>query len=83
MVVEAGVVALEAAAGTKAAGGLLDYTHDDRAVRLLLAPEGQARTLMHVLVDEDSNPDERIAASRAAEALRRAAEDIARGGIAR
>ncbi|WFP62828.1 Rieske (2Fe-2S) protein [Mesorhizobium sp. WSM4904] len=83
MVVEAGIVALEAAAGTKAAGGLLDYTHDEQAVWLLLAPDGQARTLMHVLVDEDSNPDERIAASRAAEALRRAAEDIARAGIAR
>ncbi|RVD59966.1 Rieske (2Fe-2S) protein [Mesorhizobium sp. M2D.F.Ca.ET.185.01.1.1] len=83
MVVEADIAALESAAGTKAGEGLLDYTHDGRNVRLLLAPEGKARTLMHVLVDEDSNPSERIAASRAAEALRRAAEHVAASGTAR
>lgn len=83
MMVEADVAALEAAAGTKIGEGLLDYTHNSRIIRLLLAPEGQARTLMHVLVDEDSNPAERIAASRAAEALRRAAEHISLSGIAR
>ena len=83
MVVEADVAALETAAGRKAGEGLLDYTHDGRTVRLLLAPEGKARTLMHVLVDEDGNPSERIAASRAAEALRRAAEHVAASGAAR
>ncbi|TIO54844.1 MAG: Rieske (2Fe-2S) protein [Mesorhizobium sp.] len=83
MMVEAGIAALETAAGTKAAEGLLDYTHAGRTVRLLLALEGKARTLMHVLVDQDSNPTERIAASRAAEALRRAAEHVAASGTAR
>ncbi|RWB21383.1 MULTISPECIES: Rieske (2Fe-2S) protein [Mesorhizobium] len=79
MMVEADVAALEAAAGAKANDGLLDHTHDGRTLRLLLAPEGEARTLMHVLVGEDANPTERIAASRAAETLRRAAEGIRRG----
>ncbi|WP_027055453.1 Rieske 2Fe-2S domain-containing protein [Mesorhizobium erdmanii] len=83
MTVEAGIVALEEATGTSIAGGLLDYTNADTSVRLLLAPESPARTLMHVLIDEDSNPDERITASRAAEALRRAAEHIERGGTGR
>jgi hypothetical protein len=82
MMAETDIAALEAAAGTKSAAGLLDYTHNAQTVQLLLAPEGQARTLMHVLVDEDSNPTQRIAASRAAEALRRAAEHISRSGIA-
>jgi len=83
MMVEADIAALEAAAGTKTSGGLLDYTHNARTIRLLLVPEGQARTLMHVLVGEGSTPTERIAASRAAEALRRAAEHISLTGIAR
>lgn len=82
MMVEADIAALEAAAGAKADGGLLDHRHDDRTVRLLLASVGEARTLMHVLVGEDSNPTERIAASRAAETLRRAAEGIRRGRVA-
>jgi len=82
MMAETDIAALEAAAGTKSAAGLLDYTHNAQTVQLLLAPEGQARMLMHVLVDEDSNPTQRIAASRAAEALRRAAEHISRSGIA-
>ncbi|MDX8449693.1 aromatic ring-hydroxylating oxygenase subunit alpha [Mesorhizobium captivum] len=76
MMVEADVAALEAAAGAKANDGLLDHTHIGRTLRLLLASEGEARTLMHVLVGEDANPTERIAASRAAETLRRAAEGI-------
>jgi len=80
MMAETDIAALEAAAGTKSAAGLLDYTHNAQTVQLLLAPEGQARTLMHVLADEDSNPTQRIAASRAAEALRRAAEHIRAAG---
>ncbi|TGT40168.1 Rieske (2Fe-2S) protein [Mesorhizobium sp. M8A.F.Ca.ET.165.01.1.1] len=80
MMVEANVAALEAAAGAKAAGGLLDHSNDGLTLRLLLAPDGEARTLMHVLVGEDANPTERIAASRAAETLRRAAERIRSGG---
>ncbi|TIU52143.1 MAG: Rieske (2Fe-2S) protein [Mesorhizobium sp.] len=83
MVAETSIAALEAATGTKAAGGVLDYTSDDTSVRLLLAPEGPARTLMHVLVNRDSDPNHLIAASRAAEALRRAAEHIERGGTGR
>ena len=82
MMVETDIAALEVAAGTKSGAGLLDYTHNAQTVQLLLAPAGQTRTLMHVLVDEDSNPTQRIAASRAAEALRRAAEHISRSGIA-
>ena len=82
MMVEADVAALEAVAGSKAEGGLLDHTHNGRTLRLLLASEGGARTLMHVLVREDSNPTERIAASRAAETLRRVAEGIRRGRVA-
>ena len=82
MMAETDIATLEAAAGTKFGAGLLDYTHNAQTIQLLLAPEGQARTLMHVLVDEGSNPTQRIAASRAAEALRRAAEHISRSGIA-
>ncbi|RWF62850.1 Rieske (2Fe-2S) protein [Mesorhizobium sp. M4B.F.Ca.ET.190.01.1.1] len=83
MMVEVDIAALEAVAGTKADGDLLDYAGNAPTIRLLLAPQGQARTLVHVLVAEGSSQAERIAASRAAEALRRAAEDIAHGGIAR
>lgn len=82
MIVEAGIAALESAAGTKADGGLLDYAQNAQTLRLLLTPQGKARTLMHVLVDEGTGPAKRIAASRAAETLRRTAEDILRSGVA-
>lgn len=51
------------------------------ACRLLLASLGEGETLVHVLVPVDSKPAGRIAASRAAEALRRRAEEAEAKGI--
>lgn len=52
------------------------YRIDSRASRfaVLLAEQPEARTLMHVLAHEGAGTGERIAISRAAEALRRAVE---------
>src|SRR6478752_874985 len=51
-------------------------------LRLLLAPQDDDQTLVHVLLQESSDPSDRISASRAADALRRLAEDLQRKGIA-
>jgi nitrite reductase/ring-hydroxylating ferredoxin subunit len=66
--------AIEAAAGAKGGPEGLDWTTGARApIRLLLAAWNN-QTLIHVLLDGGCTPLEQIAASRAAEALRGAAE---------
>jgi len=78
-----GVAAVEAAAGAKAgAGGLVWQAQDAQQIRLLLAPQGDEQTLIHVLLDDNSSLSQRIAASRAVERLRRTAEDLQTKGIA-
>lgn len=79
----AAVAAIEAAAGAKAgAGGLVWQAQDAQQIRLLLAPQGDEQTLIHVLLDDNSSLSQRIAASRAVERLRRTAEDLQTKGIA-
>lgn len=74
----AGIAAIEVAAGAKATEGLLDAGD----IRLLLSSTRDGETLIHVLVAADAGPAARIAAARAAEALRRTAEDIQKKGAA-
>lgn len=78
----AGVAALEAAAGAKAGPEGLVWPAQNSQVRLLLVAQGDDQTLIHVLLDDNSSPAQRIAASRAAETLRRAAEALQIKGIA-
>lgn len=78
----AGVAALEAAAGAKAGPEGLVWPAQNSQVRLLLVAQGDDQTLIHVLLDDNSSPAQRIAASRAAETLRRAAEALQTKGIA-
>lgn len=78
----AGVAALEAAAGAKAGADGLVWPAQNSQVRLLLVAQGDDQTLIHVLLDDNSSPAQRIAASRAAETLRRAAEALQTKGIA-
>lgn len=78
----AGIAALEAAAGAKAGPDGLGWPAYTSRVRLLLASQSDDQTLIHVMVSDDSSPLQRIAASRAAEALRRTAEDLEIKGIA-
>lgn len=47
------------------------------AVRLLCVDQGDGATLVHILTGSDAAPAERIAVSRSAEGLRRAAEALA------
>ncbi len=76
----AGIAAIEAAAGAKAnAEGLLEA----EGIRLLLSSAKYGETLIHVLVSADAGPAARIAAARAAESLRRKAEDFQKKGAAR
>lgn len=73
----ADIVAIEAAAGARAtAEGLLDAGD----IRLLLSSTRDGETLIHVLISADAGPAARIAAARAAEGLRREAEDIQKKG---
>lgn len=51
-------------------------------IRLVLAPLRDGQCLVHVLIAAKSSTDDRIIASRAAEALRRMAESAARGKVA-
>lgn len=79
--VEAGLAAIEAAAGAAAsAGGLLWQVPGAPAIRLLPGPRRGGETLIHVLVPEGCSASDRIAASRAAERFRRMAEDRQRKG---
>ena len=75
--VRAGVAALEAAASAKAdADGLLEMTQGSQQIRLLLACQERDETLIHVLLKGEGSVAERVAASRAVEALRRKAEAL-------
>lgn len=80
---DAGIAAIEAAAGEKrSADGLLRIARHSKEMWLLLVAQAQAETLIHVLVNDDATPCERILASRAAETVRRMAEDVETKGIA-
>lgn len=70
---EAGIAEIEAVAGAKAnADGLISVA-EYPWVRLLPTPQGD-RTLVHVLIEQSRSIEDRVAASRIAEALRRRAE---------
>ena len=75
----ADIAAIEAAAGTRAnAGGFVET----ETASLLLSSTREGETLIHVLVAADAGPAARIAAARAAEGLRRTAEDLKKKGAA-
>ncbi len=83
LVAHAGVVAVEAAASAKAVPeGLVWQPQNSETIRLLLVPQDSDQTLIHVLLDNGSSLSARIAASRAAETLRRMAEELQTKGIA-
>ncbi|WP_242224375.1 Rieske (2Fe-2S) protein [Shinella zoogloeoides] len=75
----ADIAAIEAAAGARAnAGGFVET----ETTSLLLSSTREGETLIHVLVAADAGPAARIAAARAAEGLRRTAEDLQKKGAA-
>ena len=75
----AGIAAIEAAAGAKAGAlGLMEA----EGIAVLLSSVRDGETLIHVLVDADAGPADRLAAARAAEGLRRRAEDLQKKGAA-
>ncbi|OWV97964.1 Rieske (2Fe-2S) protein [Rhizobium sp. R693] len=83
LMANAGIAAIEAAAGAKSgADGLLRTSGNSTELRLLLVAQEQDQTLIHVLLKGDAPVSQRIFASRIAEALRRAAEDVQAKGIA-
>lgn len=70
---EAGIAEIEAVAGAKAnADGFISVA-EYPWVWLLPTPQGD-RTLVHVLIEQSRGMEDRVAASRIAEALRRRAE---------
>lgn len=73
LTVESDIGALEDAAGTKVDSDGLIRIADLPWVRLLPA-EQVDRTLIHILIEKDRGPADRVAASRIAEAVRRQAE---------
>lgn len=78
----AGVAAIEAVAGAKASPeGVLEPSEDGENTCLLLSAQEDGQTLIHVLIKGEAGPAERIAASRAAEGLRRKAENLHKSGI--
>lgn len=79
----AGVAALEAAAGAKGdKTGIPWASPGVPACRLLIAPQGDGETLVHILVPAGCDTAGRLAVSRAAESLRRQAEEIEANGVA-
>jgi nitrite reductase/ring-hydroxylating ferredoxin subunit len=81
---EAELSAIEAAVGaTAGADGLVWQAPNASAIRLLLVPQRAGETLIHVLVPDGCSASERIAASRAVESLRRAAEERQQKGSRR
>lgn len=73
----ASLASVEAAAGAKAgAEGLAGPVQGSPKTHLLLVPQEDDRTLIHVLMEGDSTPSERLIASRRAETVRRVAEDL-------
>jgi nitrite reductase/ring-hydroxylating ferredoxin subunit len=81
--VHAGTAALEAAAGAKVKGAGIHWAIAGAATGLLLlAARGDGETLVHILLPAGSSAADRVTASRAAEALRRRAEEIETKGVA-
>ncbi|EJB06516.1 phenylpropionate dioxygenase-like ring-hydroxylating dioxygenase large terminal subunit [Rhizobium sp. BK619] len=79
----ADVAAIETAAGAKAnPDGLIEIDASTGTVCLLSVQE-DGQTLIHVLLKEDLGPAAAIGASRAAESLRRRAEDLQKKESAR
>lgn len=77
LTVRAGREAIEAAPGVKAdQRGLLCLLPGAPTLRLLAVTQDKGETLVHVLVPQNCGASECIAASRVAERLRRAAEQI-------
>lgn len=71
-----------ASGGSIGRDGMLRMSLADTAVILLLAPQPQPGTLIHVLVDAAADQAAKIAVSRAVENLRRKAETIFAKGAA-
>jgi phenylpropionate dioxygenase-like ring-hydroxylating dioxygenase large terminal subunit len=77
MTTNAGIAAIEAAAGAKAtAEGLVVPAENADTLYLLVSARDDGQTLIHVLTKGEASMAQRIAASRVAENLRRAAEDF-------
>jgi phenylpropionate dioxygenase-like ring-hydroxylating dioxygenase large terminal subunit len=77
MTTTAGIAAIEAAAGGKvSAEGLVVPKENADTLCLLVSARDDGQTLIHVMLKGEANPDSRIAASRTAESLRRAAETL-------
>ena len=71
----ASIGVIEAAVGQAAdSNGLLKFSRGTTTAFLLLSEQGRARTLIHVLLEMSAGAAAGIAASRAVESLRRAAE---------
>ncbi|MDC9811279.1 Rieske (2Fe-2S) protein [Rhizobium binxianense] len=80
----AGIAAIEAAAGTKASpDGIVEIDASTGTICLLLSAQEDGQTLIHVLLKADNGPAAGVGASRAAESLRRQAEDLQKKEIAR
>lgn len=78
----AGIAAIEAAAGAKTdSEGFVGPVQNSPEMQVLVSPQ-DGQTLIHVLLNGKCRPSERIAASRAAETLRRMAEELQATGIA-
>ncbi|OHV18969.1 Rieske (2Fe-2S) protein [Rhizobium sp. RMa-01] len=79
----AGTAAIEAAAGAKAnPDGLVEIDASTGTLWLLLSVQEEGQTLIHVLLKDNVGPAAAIGASRAAESLRRRAEDLQKKEIA-
>ncbi|TCM67970.1 Rieske-like 2Fe-2S protein [Rhizobium sp. BK068] len=79
---QAGIAAIEAAAGTKKnANGFLRQSLHSKEIGFLLVEQEPDQTLVHVFIEGNATPLNRILASRAAEALRRKAEGLQAKGI--
>ena len=79
----AGRTAIAAAVGAKTVADELAW-HQPGAppMRLLFGMESEGETLVHILVPKDAGPTDQVTASRAAEALRLAAEHTHSSGAA-
>jgi nitrite reductase/ring-hydroxylating ferredoxin subunit len=78
LTVEAGLADIETAAGAPAdEDGLIAVRFGGQSVCLLVSPQGESRTLVHLLLASDAGLHARIAAARGVETLRRTAERAA------
>lgn len=74
LTVETDVAAIEDVAGTEIDANGLIRLHEFPWIALLLAHQ-EKHTLLHLMVDRDRSPADRVAASRTVESIRRAAEE--------